>query len=87
MTEDRQFCCAFDALGWRIAKTVDGTVTAYVYDGPAILMEFDGAGALVARYDHGPGANQPLAMARDLDTSGGFEAGEVFYNHADLPSP
>ena len=38
---------AYDALGRRIAKDVDDggggrEVTAYVYDGPDILMEFDG---------------------------------------------
>jgi YD repeat-containing protein len=44
---------AYDALGRRIRKEADGTVTAYVYDDPDILLEFDGAGALQARYGHG----------------------------------
>jgi RHS repeat-associated protein len=74
---------AYDALGRRIRKDVDGIVTAYVYDGPDILLEFDGAGALQARYGHGARVDQPLTMARDLDGSGSFEAGERFFYHAD----
>jgi RHS repeat-associated protein len=73
---------AYDALGRRIRKEVDGTVTAYVYDGPDILLEFDGAGALAARYGHGNRVDQPLTMARDLDGSGSFGPGESFYYHA-----
>ena len=43
---------AYDALGRRIAKDVDDgaggrEVTAYVYDGEDILMEFDGMGGMM----------------------------------------
>ena len=46
---------AYDALGRRIGKDIEGTVTQYVYDGADILLEYDGADALLARYTHGSG--------------------------------
>lgn len=76
----------YDGFGRRIEKDVNGAVTRYVYDGADILLEFDGAGSLVARYSHGQRVDQPLAVARDLDASGTFEAGEQFYYQADLPA-
>ena len=70
---------AYDALGRRIAKDVDDgaggrEVTAYVYDGADILMEFDGTGGFLARYAHGDRVDQPLAMTR---------AGQDYYIQAD----
>jgi len=55
---------AYDVFGRRIEKNVAGAVTRYVYDGDDILLEFDGANALQARYAHGAAIDQPLAMAR-----------------------
>ena len=70
---------AYDALGRRIDKDVDDgaggrEVTAYVYDGADILMEFDGAGGFLARYAHGDRVDQPLAMTR---------GGQDYYIQAD----
>jgi YD repeat-containing protein len=73
----------YDGLGRRIEKDVNGTLTQYVYDGSDALLEFDGASALLARYSHGQSVDQPLAVERDLDLSGTFEAGEQFYYQAD----
>ena len=64
----------YDGLGRRIEKDVNGTLTRYVYDGEDILVEFDGAGALLARTSHGQGSDQPLAVAR---------GGQEFFYHAD----
>jgi YD repeat-containing protein len=75
---------AYDGLGRRIRKDIDGTITAYVYDSEDILYEFDGLGATLARYTHGPGIDEPLAMQRDLDASGSFEPAET---RAVAPSP
>ena len=47
------------------------------------MFEYDDTGTLLARYTHGPELDQPLIMARDLDSSGIFDAGEFFYYHAD----
>ncbi len=73
----------YDGLGRRIEKDVNGMVTKYVYDGAAILLEYNGLENLLARYSHGQGVDRPLAVSRDLDSSGTFEAGEQFYYQAD----
>jgi RHS repeat-associated protein len=64
----------YDALGRRIEKNVGGTVTRYVYDQLHILLELDGTNDLVARYTHGDGVDQPLALQRD---------GESYFYHVD----
>jgi RHS repeat-associated protein len=73
----------YDGLGRRIQKDVDGVVTRYVYDREDILLEYDGADVLLARYTHGPGIDDPVILERDLDDSGTFEATERFTYHAD----
>ena len=47
------------------------------------MFEYDDTGTLLARYTHGPELDQPLIMARDLDSSGVFDSGEFFFYHAD----
>jgi len=64
----------YDGLGRRIEKNVNGTITRYVYDKEDILLEYDGANNLVARYTHGPGIDEPLIMER---------GGQSYYYHAD----
>ncbi len=64
----------YDGLGRRIEKDVNGAVTQYVYDGSAILLEYDGAGSLLARYSHGQRVDQPLAVER---------GGQSYYYQAD----
>ena len=54
----------YDAQGRRIEKDVNGALSRYVYDGDAILLEYDGADVLQARYSHGEEIDQPLAMTR-----------------------
>ena len=64
----------YDALGRRIEKDVDGTITRYVYDSEDILLEFDGTNTQNARYTHGLGIDEPLSMER---------GGQSFFYHAD----
>ena len=52
------------------AGAFNGALTRYVYDGDAILLEYDGADVLQARYSHGEEIDQPLALARDVDADG-----------------
>jgi RHS repeat-associated protein len=73
----------YDAQGRRIEKDVNGALTRYVYDGDAILLEYDGANVLQARYSHGEEIDQPLAMARDIDADGQLGAAESFFYHTD----
>ncbi|MDD2336378.1 MAG: hypothetical protein PHD01_07350, partial [Geobacteraceae bacterium] len=48
--------------------------THYLYDNEDIVMEYDERGETMARYLHGPGIDEPLAMERKE---------KVYYYHAD----
>lgn len=63
----------FDALGRRIARTVDAdgpagpqpaSVETYVYDGADVWLDANASGAVTARYLHGDGVDEPLARYR-----------------------
>ena len=67
----------YDGLGRRVEKEVitgSTTTTRYVYDNEDILLELNGANAIVARYTHGPGIDEPLIMEKNAQS---------FYYHAD----
>jgi len=64
----------YDGLGRRIEKVGNGQTRRYVYDGEDILLEYDGANVLQARYTHGPGVDEPIAMQR---------GGSNFFYHQD----
>jgi len=63
----------YDALGRRIQKNVNGTVTNYLYDGNSILLELNASGGMVARYTSGPGVDQMMTMER---------SGQTYFYHA-----
>ncbi|MBI4356064.1 MAG: hypothetical protein HY597_06430 [Candidatus Omnitrophica bacterium] len=65
---------AYDALGRRIEKNVNGAITRYVYDQEDILAEYDGTNTLQAKYTHGPGIDEPLIMER---------GSQAFFYHTD----
>ena len=53
----------------RVAKIItypNGTteITRYSYDNEDIIIEWDGSGQVTARYVHGPGIDEPIAMYR-----------------------
>lgn len=52
---------AYDPLG-RLFETGGGSAgtTRFLYDGDALVAEYDGAGTLLKRYVHGPGVDEPL---------------------------
>jgi RHS repeat-associated protein len=64
----------YDGLGRRIEKVANGQTKRYIYDGEDILLEYDGTNTLVARYTHGPGIDEPIAMTR---------GGSTFFYHQD----
>jgi RHS repeat-associated protein len=51
----------YDPLG-RLSQTSGGSAgtTRFLYDGDALVAEYDGAGNLLRRYVHGPGVDEPL---------------------------
>jgi len=67
----------YDGLGRRVEKDVvagSTTTTRYVYDNEDILLELNGSNAIVTRYTHGPGIDEPLIMEKNSQS---------FYYHAD----
>ena len=65
---------SYDGLGRRIEKVANGQTKRYVYDGEDILLEYDGANVLQARYTHGPGIDEPIAVTK---------GGATFFYHQD----
>ncbi|HEY1749701.1 MAG TPA: RHS repeat-associated core domain-containing protein, partial [Caulobacteraceae bacterium] len=65
----------YDPLG-RLRTTVvtGGATTQFLYDGDRLVGEYDGSGALLRRYIHGPDADEPLAS---------YESGALGWLHAD----
>jgi RHS repeat-associated protein len=63
---------AYDPLGRRVERVTGATVTAYTYDEAAILREY--RGAVVLRYVHGTGMDEPLLVE---------EGSEPSFYHAD----
>jgi RHS repeat-associated protein len=58
----------YDGLGRRIEKVANGQTRRYIYDGEDILLEYDGANVLQARYTHGPGIDEPIAVTKGSST-------------------
>ena len=62
---------AYDALGRRVAKTVGGNVTVFVYDGNRVLAEYENGESKPARaYVYGPFIDEPLMMTTNGPTAG-----------------
>lgn len=56
---------SYDPQG-RLATTVSaGTTTRFLYDGPRLVAEYDGSGALLRRYVHGPRTDEPLVWIEE----------------------
>ena len=58
----------YDGLGRRIEKVANGQTKRYVYDGEDIVLEYDGSNTLQARYTHGPGIDEPIAITKGSNT-------------------
>lgn len=50
----------YDPLGRLRQVTTGGSTTTWLWDGDRLVAEYDNAGALSARYAHGPGPDEPL---------------------------
>lgn len=60
----------YDPLG-RIFQTGGGTAgtTTFLYDGDALVARYDSTGAMLRRYAHGPGVDEPLLWYEGADFS------------------
>ncbi len=63
----------YDGLGRRVQKAFSlgstTTTTNYLYDGYNAVADVDQNGIVLARYEHGPNVDQPLAQLRSGTTS------------------
>lgn len=53
----------YDDQGRRIAKTVGGTTTSYLYNGQDIVAEYSNWTSPTAQYTHGPNMDDPIIRA------------------------
>ena len=51
---------SYDPAGRLRQTTINGVTTQFLYAGPDLIAEMDSAGAILRRYIHGPGVNNPL---------------------------
>lgn len=70
---------SYDPLGRLQQTDVNGTITQFLYDGDALIAEYDTAGTLLRRYVHGSRVDSPLIW---YEGSGTNLADERFF-HAD----
>jgi RHS repeat-associated protein len=64
----------YDPFGGRIQKTVNGVITAYVYDGPNIVTQYDGSGNPIAGYVFSLAIDDPLSVT---------QGGAAYFYHKD----
>ncbi|MCO6411411.1 MAG: hypothetical protein J5I92_01580, partial [Thiogranum sp.] len=70
---------AYDPLGRRIKKTVNGVTTWYLWDGAELLAEYDGSGNRTKRYVYLPESYAPVQIE---DANGTYN---VHSDHLDTP--
>ena len=71
---------AYDPLGRLYQVTLGTSTTRFLYDGDALVAEYNGAGTLLRRHAHWEGADVPVAT---FDVSGGTGLGTLRYLFAD----
>jgi RHS repeat-associated protein len=64
----------YDPFGRRIEKIVSGTITKYFYDGPSIIDQYDGSGAIIAAYLQDLAIDNPLSVT---------QSGATYFFHKD----
>ncbi|KPK90727.1 MAG: hypothetical protein AMJ94_08615 [Deltaproteobacteria bacterium SM23_61] len=64
----------YNPFGRRIEKNVNGTITRYAYDGPNILLEYDGENNIKSRYLHNLAIDDPMSVE---------QGGKIYYYQKD----
>jgi RHS repeat-associated protein len=70
----------YDPLGRLYQVTLGTSTTRFLYDGDALVAEYDGSNTLIRRHAHWQGADMPVAT---FDVSGGTGLGTLRYLFAD----
>jgi RHS repeat-associated protein len=63
---------AYDGAGRLSQTTLAGVVTNLSYDGSDLVAEYNSTGALLRRYVHGPGVDEPLVAYNGAGTTAKF---------------
>jgi RHS repeat-associated protein len=71
---------SYDPLGRLYQVTLGTSTTRFLYDGDALVAEYDGSNTLLRRHAHWAGADVPVAT---FDVSGGTGLGTLRYLFAD----
>lgn len=69
----------YDPLGRLFQTTIAGVVTQFLYDGDALVAEYNSSGAITKRYVHGDQVDEPLVQYNGAAVS----SSSRFYLHAD----
>jgi RHS repeat-associated protein len=76
----RNSTLSYDPLGRLYQVTLGTSTTRFLYDGDALVAEYDGSNTLIRRHAHWEGADVPVAT---FDVSGGTGLGTLRYLFAD----
>ena len=57
---------AYDPLGRLSSVTTSGGTRRLVYDGLDLVAEYDGGGAMLRRFAHGQGMDDPILTDEEL---------------------
>ena len=68
---------AYDPMG-RLTTAAGAATTRFLYDGDALVAEYDAAGALLRRYVHGPGVDEPVIWYEGTDLT---QRRRLYANH------
>jgi len=60
----------YDPLGRLQTSTAAGVTTNFLYDGDALVAEYDSSGSILRRYAPGPGQDEPAVWYEGAGTSG-----------------
>ena len=69
----------YDPLGRLYESTIDGKTTQFLYDGSALIAEYDDSGTLMKRYIHGDQVDEPWIQFFGSDIA----VGNATFLHAD----
>jgi RHS repeat-associated protein len=68
LTKVEEFAAGNPTPAFTSTYRYDGLGRRYIYDGEDILLEYDGSNVLQARYTHGPGIDEPIAVTKGSST-------------------
>ncbi len=69
MSSSNGAALVYDAKGRLLSVSQAGATTRFLYDGTRLIAEYDGVGALLRRYVHGDGVDDPMVWVEGAGTT------------------